>query len=199
MEKQIMKELIQNLKDGEEGYVIITTLLILAMVTAITFMAMNTSNTEVQISTNALLYQKTFYAAEAGLEHALKLLEGSFVAHNAFKVKTGATADWNFALNGSSVNPANDPNGDGKGGYDSDVSVWNNDDDGDFQTDTDGYIWLQSDANSPRGSRVSVRVLVEGNTTGEGITGYTAQAGAGAGKNYNANDLNPIRDFSRQL
>jgi hypothetical protein len=176
MEKQIMKELIQNLKDGEEGYVIITTLLILAMVTAITFMAMNTSNTEVQISTNALLYQKTFYAAEAGLEHALKLLEGSFVAHNAFKVKTGATADWNFALNGSSVNPANDPNGDGKGGYDSDyggavwidaatiggisytVSVWNNDDDGDFQTDTDGYIWLQSDANSPRGSRVSVRV-----------------------------------------
>jgi hypothetical protein len=115
------------------------------------------------------------------------------------------------------VNPANDPNGDGKGGYDSDyggavwidaatiggisytVSVWNNDDDGDFQTDTDGYIWLQSDANSPRGSRVSVRVLVEGNTTGEGITGYTAQAGAGAGKNYNANDLNPIRDFSRQL
>jgi hypothetical protein len=212
-----MKKVIHLIKDSEEGYVIIATILVLAMVTVIASMAINTSTTEVQISTNALLYQKTFYAAEAGLEHALKLLEGFFVANNAMKVKTGATADWNFALDGSNVNPANDPNGDGKGGYDPDyggavwidsakiggisytVSVWNNNDGGDFQTDMDGFIWLQSDATSRRGSRVSIRVLVEGNTTGEGITGYTAQAGAGAGKNYNANDLNPIRDFSRQL
>ena len=101
-----MKKVIHLIKDSEEGYVIIATILILAMVTVIASMAINTSTTEVQISTNALLYQKTFYAAEAGLEHSLKLLEGFFVANNATKVKTGATADWNFALVGSNVNPS---------------------------------------------------------------------------------------------
>jgi hypothetical protein len=205
---------------NEKGSVIIAAVMILALLTVIAFMAMNTSDTEVQISGNALIYKKTFYAAEAGIEHAMKLLEGPFVAHNAYKVKAGSTADWNFALDGSNVNPANDPNGDSKGEYDPDyggavwingvkiggvtytVSLWNNDDTalgGDFQNDVDGLVWIQSDAVHPRRSKVSIRVLVEGSTTGEGITGYTAQAGAGAGKNYNANDLNPITDFSRQL
>ena len=205
---------------NEKGSVIIAAIMILALLTVTTFMAMNTSDTEVQISGNALIYKKTFYTAEAGLEHAMKLLEGPFVNHNAHKVITGARADWNFALDGSRVNSANDPNGDSKGEYDPDyggavwinsatidgvsytVSLWNNDDSalgGDFQNDADGLVWIQSDAVHPRRSRVSIRVLVEGDTTGEDITGYTAQAGAGAGKNYNANDLNPIRDFSRQL
>jgi hypothetical protein len=205
---------------NEKGSVIIAAVMVLALLTIITFMAMNTSNTELQISSNALIYKKTFYAAEAGLEHVMKLIEGPFVAHNAPKVETGARADWNFALDGSNVNPANDLNADNIGEYDPDydgavwinaaaiggvtytVSLWNNDDTalgGDFQNDADGLVWIQSDAVHRRGSRVSIRVLVEGDTTGEGITGYTAQAGAGAGKNYNANDLNPITDFSRQL
>jgi hypothetical protein len=205
------------IQGNEKGSVIIVAIMILALLTVTTFMAMNTSDTEVQISGNALIYKKTFYAAEAGIEHALKLLEGPFVIHNAPKVKSGARADWNFALDGSNVNPANDPNADSIGEYDPDyggalwvnqatiggvnytVSLWNNQDAGDFQNDTDGLVWIQSDAVHPRRSRVSIRVLVEGDSTGEGITGYTAQAGAGAGKNYNANDLNPITDFSRQL
>jgi Tfp pilus assembly protein PilX len=205
------------IQKNEKGSVIIAAIMILALLTVTTFMAMNTSDTEVQISGNALIYKKTFYAAEAGIQHAMKLLEGPFVIHNAPKVKTGARADWNFALDGSNVNPANDPNADSIGEYDPDyggavwvnkatiggvtytVSLWNNQDAGDFQNDTDGLVWIQSDAVHPRRSRVSIRVLVEGDTTGEGITGYTAQAGAGAGKNYNANDLNPITDFSRQL
>jgi Tfp pilus assembly protein PilX len=205
------------IQKNEKGSVIIAAIMILALLTVTTFMAMNTSDTEVQISGNALIYKKTFYTAEAGIEHAMKLLEGPFVIHNAPKVKTGARADWNFALDGSNVNPANDPNADSIGEYDPDyggavwvnkatiggvtytVSLWNNQDAGDFQNDTDGLVWIQSDAVHPRRSRVSIRVLVEGDTTGEGITGYTAQAGAGAGKNYNANDLNPITDFSRQL
>jgi hypothetical protein len=208
------------IQGNEKGSVIIAAIMILALMTVTTFMAMNTSDTEVQISANALIYKKTFYTAEAGIEHAMKLLEGPFVIHNAPKVKTGARADWNFALDGSNVNPANDPNADNMGEYDPDyggavwvnsatiggvtytVSLWNNDDialGGDFQNDTDGLVWIQSDAVHPRRSRVSIRVLVEGDTTGEGITGYSAQAGAGAGKNYNANDLNPITDFSKQL
>ena len=205
------------IQENEKGSVIIAAIMILALLTVTTFMAMNTSDTEVQISGNALIYKKTFYTAETGIEHAMKLLEGPFVIHNAPKVKSGARADWNFALDGSNVNPANDPNSDSFGEYDPDyggavwinqatiggvtytVSLWNNQDTGDFQNDTDGLVWIQSDAVHPRRSRVSIRVLVEGDTTGEGITGYTAQAGAGAGKNYNANDLNPITDFNRQL
>ena len=208
------------IQENEKGSVIIAAVMILALLTVITFMALNTSNTEVQIAGNALIYEKTFYTAEAGIEHAMKLLEGPYVIHNAPKVKSGARADWNFALDGSIVNPANDPNSDNIGEYDPDyggaiwintatiggvtytVSLWNNDDTalgGDFQNDADGLVWIQSDAVHPRGGIVSIRVLVEGDTTGEGITGYTAQAGAGAGKNYNANDLNPLSDFSKQI
>jgi len=208
------------IQGNEKGSVIVAVIMVMALLTVTTFMAMNTSDTEVQISGNALIYKKTFYAAEAGIEHAMKLLEGPFVNHNAPKVKSGSRADWNFALDGSNVNAANDPNGDTKGEYDPDyggavwvnsatiggvtytVSLWNNDDTdlgGDFQNDTDGLVWIQSDAVHPRRSRVSIKILLEGDTTGEGITGYTAQAGAGAGKNYNASDLNPMTDFSRQL
>ena len=208
------------IQDNEKGSVIVAAIMVLALLTVTTFMAMNTSDTEVHISGNALIHKKTFYAAEAGIEHAMKLLEGPFVVHNASKVKSGERADWNFALDGSNVTAANDPNGDSKGEYDPDyggavwvnsatiggvtytVSLWNNDDielGGDFRNDTDGLVWIQSDAVHPRRSRVSIRILLEGDTTGEGITGYTAQAGAGAGKNYNANDLNPMTDFSRQL
>jgi type II secretory pathway component PulK len=71
------------IQGNEKGSVIIAAIMILALMTVTTFMAMNTSDTEVQISANALIYKKTFYTAEAGIEHAMKLLEGPFVIHNA--------------------------------------------------------------------------------------------------------------------
>jgi hypothetical protein len=145
-------------------------------------------------------------------------MEDPFVGHNADRVRSGTVATWSFALDGTYHPVANDVYGDGFPNYDPNqggavwidgqrigginytVSVWNNND-ADPQTiasDNDGLIWVQSDAVSPRGARSSVRLLLQGNTTGEDVTGYTAQAGAGAGKNYNATDLNAIGTFDEQ-
>jgi hypothetical protein len=41
--------------------------------------------------------------------------------------------------------------------------------------------------------------MLQGDSTGQVFSDYTAQAGSGAGKKYVGNDLNPIVDFSRQL
>jgi hypothetical protein len=211
---------------SEDGSVIILAILFLALTTIIAFTAMRTSTVEVQISTNELLHQKYFFTAEAGIDWAAKLLEQPFVAANASRVRSGETASWDFAFVGpdEQSNTADDVSGsEGEQGSYADgslwidsavidgihitVTLWNNDEspatgtgaDGDFDTDQDGLIWLRSDATGPRGGGSSVQILLRGNTTGESVTGYSAQAGAGAGKNYNASDLNPIRDFNRQL
>ena len=199
-------------------YPLIMAIMFLALLTIIGLSASRTSTIEVQIANNAMEHTRTFYAAEAGLQHAIKLMEDPFVGHNADRVRSGTVATWSFALDGTYHPVANDPNGDGIpaydpnhggavwvinqniGGIDYTVSVWNNND-ADPQTitsDNDGLIWVQSDAVSPRGARSSVRLLLQGNTTGEDVTGYTAQAGAGAGKNYNATDLNAIGTFDEQ-
>ena len=220
-----MKKVFSILKN-EAGSILVVAVMVLALLTIIVFTAMRTSNVEVQISTNELLHQKYFFTAEAGIDHAMKLLEQPFVTANAPLVRTGATASWNFAflgpdqLPGSSDDVAGteDQQGvyeDGSiwidnafiGGVSYRITLWNNDESaatgtgagGDFNTDQDSLIWIRSDAVGQRGGSSSVQVLLRGDTTGKSITGYSAQAGAGAGKNYNANDLNPITDFSRQL
>jgi hypothetical protein len=207
--------------NNQDGMVMVMALMMLALLTIIGLTASRTSVIEGQIANNTMEHVRTFYAAEAGLAHAMKMLEDPFVAHNADRVRAALTATWDFALDGTYHGSANDIDHYAGttlvSGYDRNlggavwirdqvidninysVSVWNNIDDGGTNDDEDGMIWIQSDAVSPRGARSSVRVLLEGNTTGESVTGYTAQAGAGAGKNYNANDLNAITTFNRQL
>jgi hypothetical protein len=191
---------------NEKGSVLVMAMMVLALLTIVAFTATRTSNIEVQISGNELLHQKYFFTAEAGIARAIKQLEQPFVTANAPLVRTGSQATWTFALNGI-----------GGWGYDQGrdwiddevldglhywVTLWNNDDSalgGNFDNDQDALIWLRADSTGPKGGGSSVQVLLQGDTTGESVTGYTAQAGAGAGKNYNANDLNPITSFDRQL
>ena len=209
---------------NEKGSVLVMAIMVLALLTIVAFTATRTSNIEVQISGNELLHQRYFFTAEAGIARAIKQLEQPFVTANAPLVRTGSRASWTFALDGSvGPNSAGDC-GAGIGCYENGngviwlnnmtlngalyrVSLWNNDDStilsngsyGAFNRDTDALIWLRADADGPKGGGASVQILLEGDTTGESVTGYTAQAGAGAGKNYNANDLNPITSFGRQL
>lgn len=211
---------------SEDGSIIILAILFLTLTTIVTLSAMRTSTVEMQISTNELLHQKYFFTAEAGIDWAVKLLEQPFAAANAARVRAGATASWDFAFAGpdQQANTDDDVSGsEGEQGSYADgalwidsavidginitVTLWNNDEslatgtgaDGDFDTDQDGLIWLRSDATGPRGGGSSVQVLLRGNTTGESVTGYSAQAGAGAGKNYNASDLDYVQAFDRQL
>ena len=218
---------------NEQGSVLVMAILILVLLTILAFTAMRTSTIERQIAGNELLHQKYFFSAEAGVDHAVKLLEQPFVAVNAPLVRSGATASWDFAFLGADRvagggDDASDPDGDTIGSYEDaagnktsamwineavidgirySIYLWNNDESiatgtgtgGTFNDDNDALVWIRSDAWGPRGGRASVEILLQGDTTGESITGYTAQAGAGAGKNYNANDLNPITSFDRQL
>ena len=54
---------------NEEGYVIITALLILMLLTITGISAIRTSTTELKISTNMLIHKMNFYGAESGLAH----------------------------------------------------------------------------------------------------------------------------------
>ena len=207
---------------NEQGSVLVMAIMVLALLTIVAFTATRTSNIEVQISGNELLHQKYFFTAEAGIARAIKQLEQPFVNANAPLVRTGSPATWNFAFLGTDQalgtgDDAVDSDGDGLGSYADgavwiddqvldgvhfSVTLWNNDDSalgGSFNIDRDALIWLRADSSGPKGGGSSVQILLQGDTTGESVTGYTAQAGAGAGKNYNANDLHEITDFSRQL
>jgi hypothetical protein len=204
---------------NEQGSVLVMAIMVLALLTIVAFTATRTSNIEVQISGNELLHQKYFFTAEAGIARAIKQLEQPFVNANAPLVRTGSQATWNFALDGTVIPDIAGDCGSGIGCYENgngvgwlndmtlngvkySVTLWNNDDSalgGTFKIDKDALIWLRADASGPRGGGSSVQILLQGDTTGESVTGYTAQAGAGAGKNYNANDLHEITDFSRQL
>ena len=81
-----------SLKKNEKGYIIIAALLILALLTIISVSAINMSTTELKISTNELLYEKAFYAAEAGLQHVTELLRSQYLTGNSAILTTIQTA-----------------------------------------------------------------------------------------------------------
>jgi type IV pilus assembly protein PilX len=207
---------------GEQGSALIITIMVLALLSIVAFSSVRSSTTEVQIAGNELQHQKYFFTAEAGIDHAVKLLERHFRAANAAAVRLGAKANWNFAFSGNdqqqnTSDDAVDTDGDELGSYAEGavwienalidgigyrVTLWNNDDSalgGTYDDDRDGLIWVRSDATGPKGGGASIQVLLQGDSAGQVVSDYTAQAGAGAGKNNVGNDLNPIVDFSRQL
>ena len=196
-----------SLKKNEKGYIIIAALLILALLTIISVSAINMSTTELKISTNELLYEKAFYAAEAGLQHVTELLRSQYLTGNSAILATSGPPNWNFALLG-----AVDNNSDGLGDFAESIQVlnrqldniniqvwiWNNDDrpsGGAFNNDTDGLIYARSVAEGPRGAICRVEMLLDGAMSDVAISGYSAQAGAGPGKNFVSNDARAMTNF----
>ena len=101
--------------NNDKGSIIVAALMILALLTIIGFAATNMSTTELSISTNSLLYERAFYTAEAGLQHAKESLRAPFVDQNRATIASGNTGDWSFALDGSLAGynaAADDPNDD---------------------------------------------------------------------------------------
>jgi Tfp pilus assembly protein PilX len=194
-------------KKNQEGFIIIAAVMMLALLTIIAVSALNTSTTEVQIATNDLLYEKTFYAAEAGLQHLKQLLGSQVVKYQAVNPVSATVPNWNFALVG-----ARKTTDDGQGNYDGSVewinreidgitvkvSVWNNADSGNYETDTDGLIYARSVASGPRESACSIEILLKSTMSGFTIRDYVQQ-GAGPGKNYISDDINPMARFDNQF
>ncbi len=202
---------------NENGSIIIVALAMLVILTIIGFSASNMATVEIHMSTNTLLYERAFYAAESGMEHAVGLLRIPFVQQNTASLASGAAADWDFALAGANDsfpvdgggNPVPDGVGDFEGGVvwiaseldgiSYTVTLWNNNDGGSPTDDTDGMIFARSVALGPRGALCRIETLLNGNATGEAIAGYTAQEGAGSGKSYTSNDSKAMSDFTDQL
>jgi len=192
-------------KKNEGGYIIIAALLILALLTIISVSAINMSTTELKIATNELLYEKAFYAAEAGLQHLTELFRIQYITGNSVNLSSGGTPNWSFALLGA-VDSDKDGIGDFAGSVealnskldniDIHVRVWNNDDGGGPVNDTDGLIYARSKAEGPRGAQCRIEILLGGDMSGVAVSNYSAQAGGGAGKNFVSSDADVMTDFT---
>jgi hypothetical protein len=211
---------IKYLPANENGSVIVAALMTLVLLTIIGISAINSSTTEQHLATNTLLYERAFYASEAGFEHAKGVLRVPYNAQNQGNLALGNPGSWSFVLDGSGVIPgmaaATDSDGDDVGDFEGGVqllqsdlagisytvTVWNNDDrasGGTPTSDTDGRMMIRTVAAGPRGATCAIESLIEGTTDSGGITGYKAQAGGGSGKTYSNNDLVAITDFTQQM
>ena len=195
-----MKE--KRLLRNDEGSVVAVALIMLVLVTLLGIAATTTSTIEVQIAGNDKFHKKTFYTAEAGIEHAREDLRNGW----ASAVLPGTLTRWDFALEDATDGVGSDGVGDFEGGVERipetaldnctyTVTVWNNDDGGGPTTDTDGLFFVRSVATHPSGAQSAIQVMLQG--TGSGTSGgYTAQEGAGSAKSYSSNDMEAI-DFSK--
>lgn len=188
-----MTKTIRTLTD-QRGFAIFGAILVLSLVTIIGIAAISTSTSERRTATNFMLYERVFYSAEAGLEHVKEAFKNTLrtPANIAVMAVTGRP-DWSFALNGATdityaggvrfiSNQAIDTNT-----YT--ITVWDNDDgDGNPAHDSDGMIFIRSDAVGPQNSSCSIETLVTATATSDPIHGYNAQEGGGSGKNYTSND-----------
>jgi hypothetical protein len=199
-----MKKIFETLSD-QRGFAIFGAILILALVTVIGVAAIATSTSERRTATNYLLYERVFYTAEAGLEHAKEAFKNTLRTPNQLAVMaTTGRPNWSFALVGATVaNPvvtvpgfANLP----IDGSTYTITVWDNNDDADPAIDSDGLLFIRSDATGPRNQTCSIETLVTAIATSSPIAGYNAQEGGGSGKNYTSNDrdsvdFNPLTGF----
>jgi hypothetical protein len=218
---------IKYLFSNENGSVIVVALMMMVLLTILGLAAINTSTTERHLAVNTLLYERAFYAAEAGFEHAKGVLKVPYNEQNQSNIALGNPGSWSFVLDGGGVIPGltaaqdcapldmsgNCAGGDGVGDFEGgvlllqsdldglsyNVTVWNNDDGGGPPNDTDGRLMIRTVARGPRGATCAIEALIEGTTDSGGMNGYKAQAGAGAGKSYRNNDLEAITVFTQQM
>ena len=82
---------------SEEGSVLIITMLLLVVLTIIGVAATNTSFIEILTADAAKRKQAAFYTAQAGMQHALKILHSRF--------EDGKATNWSFILDGTQEKP----------------------------------------------------------------------------------------------
>jgi type IV pilus assembly protein PilX len=206
--------------DNERGMTMVVTLMVLILLTVIGVAAVTTSTTETLISSAETEKRSAFYAAEAGVEHVTGILRTLCIPRNQTRLNQcmasgtpNCKVDWSFALNGTEdgVSSATTITSSFPSwmvrfnagapwvtrnmgnGYSYNVRVWNNNDSGNATMDTDGMVYLGAVGTGPHNGKSAIEVVLSGLVNSESATSsYTAQAGAGAGKNYNAADVGTI-------
>jgi len=86
---------------NENGFVLITAMIMLVILTLIGTFALNTTTFELQISGNDRVAKDTFYQADGGTEAAIELVEQNFSCDVGFKTLGISKADKDPATFGS--------------------------------------------------------------------------------------------------
>jgi hypothetical protein len=74
-DKSVMSNLMKPLKNEQGYFLIMSTIMLLALLTIISIAATNTANTEVQIAGNDAVYQRNLYLAEGAAMQAVDVLQ----------------------------------------------------------------------------------------------------------------------------
>jgi len=88
---------ITSIINNQQGSVIIMAVIVLALLTIIGIAATNTSTTEVQVSTNAVLHNIAFYTADSGIAAGRAALNN---------MKIGDAGSWDILLRNLATDPA---------------------------------------------------------------------------------------------
>ena len=70
-----MSKQLQSLKNEQGYFLIVSTIMLLALLTIISIAATNTANTEVQVARNDAIYQRNLYLAEGAAMEAVDWLQ----------------------------------------------------------------------------------------------------------------------------
>jgi len=155
---------ITSILKNQQGNITVIALIILTLLTVIGIASTNMSRTEVQVSTNAMLHNIAFYAADSGIEAGRAALN---------TIKVADAANWDnllqaneFTWKGENVDTLDEVL-DAEGGRTVGqatftlVLVDNDDLDGNDQIDSDDTVLLTSTATY-RNATVTIETIVRG-------------------------------------
>ena len=185
----------------ESGFVLVTAMLLLVVLTVIGIAATQTSIFEILLASAERKKQEAFYSAEGGLEHGSVLVAPMMDANidpddqspkltflldgsqQGLDAATGTEFEEGAVLLGDQTI------GDG---YTYSVRLYNNKDGGGPTQDMDGLVILGSRAQKANGGASQLEIGLRTFVTFQVDEDYRAQEGAGGTKNYNANDAGVV-------
>ncbi len=155
---------ITSILKNQQGSMIVIAMIILALLTIIGISATNMSSTEVMVSTNAMLHNIAFYAADSGIEAGRTALNTIKVANaeNWDKLLRVEEFTWN-TIQVDTLDEVLDAEGGRTVGQATfTLTVVDNDDlDDNAQVDTDDTVLLTSTATY-RNATVTIETIVRG-------------------------------------
>jgi hypothetical protein len=172
---------IASIINNQQGSVIVIAVIILVLLSIIGIAAINTSTTEMQISTNAVLHNVAFYTADSGIEagraalNTLKLNDVGSWDNLLFNLDAADVDKVSIIVNGSACDPDPcwtlddiidevEPGGRSVGPATFTLTIKDNNDlDGNDEVDSDDTIELTSTLVSPyRNATATISTTVRG-------------------------------------
>lgn len=191
---------ITSIINNQQGSVIIVAVIILVLLTVIGIAATNTSTTEVQISTNAMLHNIAFYTADSGIEagratlNNIKIEDAGNWDKLLFNIDAADEDKESILVNGVACNPDPcwtlddiideiEPGGRTVGPATYTLTVVDNNDlDGNDEVDSDDTVFLTSTLVSPyRNATATIRTSVRGGGEAYAQEHYNASSSGEAG------------------